>query len=644
MCGLTGFVVDRKYFNDKDNLLFRLKRMNHSIKHRGPDDEGIEFFEYKNHYIGFAHRRLSIIDLSAKGHQPMSDENGLLWIIYNGEIYNFLEIKKDLIKKGYKFKSSSDTEVILYAYKEYGIKCLEFFNGIFSFVLWDKKRNEFFLVRDRIGVKPLMYSKQSWGLVFSSEIRSIISFGTEVDTDINYTGFNYYLSNGFIPSPYTIFKGIRKMKPSHYIIYKGNVLEDERRYWAVDYFSPENGSLEYFTEGLKEKLEKSVKRQMLSDVPVGALLSGGCDSGSIVGLMARQTNEQVKTFSIGFEDQTYNELNYARMVAERYNTNHHELIIFPDPVTFFNNMIDFIDEPFADTSSIPTFLVAQLAGKHVKVVLSGDGGDELFGGYDWYRADCYFRKLENLKINLTSLLKLSAVFKTAPKKKGFINSLKKIAQAAEFPGTMNTMRWHGFFTDNEKAQLLKKEVYNEMVKNPTDYSFYSTGNTNNKLLENMFFDLNFYLPDDILMKVDKMSMANSVESRVPLLDHELIEFTARIPGKLKNNLKGKSKIVFKEAVKKVLPEKIYKRKSKKGFSVPFKNWINNELKTMTEELLFSDSVVKDSFFNKRFLKKIYRDHIGGKTDNNHKIRSIIIFLMWKENLIRKVYQNNVWDE
>jgi asparagine synthase (glutamine-hydrolysing) len=605
--------------------------MNQSIKHRGPDDSGAQVFQHKNYFIGLAHQRLTIIDLSSKGHQPMSDAKGLLWIIYNGEIYNFPELKRDLIKKGYKFRSKSDTEVILYAYKEWGKECLQRFNGIFAFVIWDRNKEECFLARDRLGVKPLIYSQQSWGLLFSSEIRSLISFGKEIGLDINFTGFNYYLSNGFIPAPHTIFKGVRKLRPAHFLVYKDDELQEEKRYWSVDYSSTKKGSLDYFKEGLREKLEQSVKRQMLSDVKVGALLSGGFDSSSIVGMMARQSREQISTFSIGFKDQSYNEVDYARKVAEKYETHHHELVIQPNPLTFFNQMIDSIDEPFADTSSIPTFLVSQMAGKHVKVVLSGDGGDEIFGGYDWYTADHHIRKLIK-RLNISPIFKISRLFRTTSNKKGIRNTVKKIYQAMKFPSEMNTMRWHGFFTDEDKFNLLNIDIFNEIRKSPTDYSFYSMNKMDNTFIENMYFDLNLYLPDDILMKVDKMSMANSIESRVPLLDHELIEFTACIPSKYKNNLRGNSKIVFKEAVKDLLPKEIYERKSKQGFSIPFKNWLTGELKNFTEELILSDNVTDDNYFKKSFLKKMYMDHLDRKVDNSHKIRSIMIFLLWKNRL------------
>lgn len=614
----------------REELLLKLGKMTDSLKHRGPDDEG-QYLSEKP-CVGLGHRRLSIIDLTLNAHQPMSNEDSTMWIVQNGEIYNYKELTQDLKSMGHIFKSNSDTEAIIHAYEEYGVDCLYKLNGMFSFALWDSRRNRLFIARDRMGIKPLIYGENSKLFLFGSEIRSIFNFNDEIKKDLDFKGFNYYLTFGFIPAPFTIYKGIKKLLPGHYMIIKNGEVTI-KKYWDIDYSKEEKGSENYFEDRLEYLLRESVRKRMVSDAPLGAFLSGGIDSSSVVGLMSELFDQPVKTFSIGFEDQSYSELKYARIVAEKCNTDHHEYILKPDPIALFEDMVNSIDEPFADTSSIPTYLVSKIAREDVKVVLSGDGGDELFAGYDWYLADILAHNLSKIRLNDFDVFKVSnfliRFLPTSRSKKGGFNSIKKFIEGGVLPGDMRNMRWHVFFSEEDKKKLLKRDLLHEMEKleEPSSFinDYINSCTAKKRLRQDMLLDAKMYLPDNILTKVDRMSMANSLECRVPLLDHELVEFVTAIPDVLKRN-KIKSKIIFKNSMKNILPFEIYNRRDKRGFSVPMKNWLNNELKELAAYYLFQAN--ESSFFDREYLRRVYRDHKNLFTDNNAKIRSILIFSMW----------------
>lgn len=623
MCGIAGYIKNKLEGGQSDKG--RLKNMLMAISHRGPDDEGMECMEDGRFIAGFGHQRLSILDLSKQGHQPMFDSSANYMIVYNGEIYNFHDIKKNLIQKGYTFNSKTDTEVVLYAYMEYGKKCVNLFNGIFSFAIWDGAKKELFAARDKIGVKPFIYAEVENGIVFGSEIKAVIEYNEELREGINYAGLNYYLTNGFIPSPHTIYKKIKKLPPAHHLIFSDGKINIER-YWDLE---PNiQSGMDFFDlkEGLKKTISNAVKRQMISDVPVGAFLSGGFDSSSVAGLAAGMSPNPINTFSVGFKDASYNELDYARLVAGKYQTNHHEEIIDPNPHDFFQSMLDNIDEPFADTSAIPTYLISEIASQKVKVVLSGDGGDELFAGYDWYKADLLMEKLEKARWLSYPVLNLLKSLPVHERKKSILNILRRFSKGIDFTKDMRTMRWHAFFSEKEKRELLNPEIFKNLKNDDLQFSDYMNDNFKGEHLDkDLYFDFRYYLPEDILTKVDKMSMANSIEARVPLLDQEVVEFSAKIPAKMKMNSGGGSKIIFKEAMKDILPEQIFNRTSKQGFSIPFKNWINKELKGMVDDFI---EQADTRFFNKGYIKKIYQEHQTNKIDNSHKIRALIILQNW----------------
>lgn len=621
MCGICGYYSFEKS-NPDENLL---KKMCSVIEHRGPDDEGI----FLDKGVGLGMRRLSIIDIEG-GRQPVHNEDSTIWIVFNGEIYNYRELRLSLEKK-HRFYTSSDTEVIVHLYEEFGEGFVSRLNGMFGLAIWDSNNNKLLLARDRTGIKPLHYIILKNKLIFGSEIKSILEH-PDVKREINFMAFHYFLSFEYIPAPESIFKGIMKLKPGHILLYKDN-MASIRRYWDVE-FSDNGFSEEYFCNKISETLEKSVNLEMVSDVPLGAFLSGGIDSSAIVAMMSHLSDEPIKTFSIGFEDQSYNELEYAGIVAERFNTEHHEEIIKPDAVKLAGSLIRYFDEPFADVSAFSTYLVSQMAKKHVKVALSGDGGDELFAGYDWYIASNlneYYRKLP-------SILKdkiIHPVVKNLPyssRKKGFSNILKRFVEGSSLPDEGRHVRWQFFLPDEDK--LYSSELKNEL-KNVNSFEvvnrLYVNNNAIKPLSKEQYVDLKMYLPDDILVKVDRMSMANSLEARVPLLNQLFVELVATIPPNLK--LKGIStKYIFKKAMLKHLPRDIIYRK-KQGFSIPMKNWLREDLRDMMIETLSRRRVEEKGYVEYGYVNKLMNQHLEKKRNNAHQLWSLMVFEMWHDMYI-----------
>ncbi|MCG7848248.1 MAG: asparagine synthase (glutamine-hydrolyzing) [ANME-2 cluster archaeon] len=618
MCGICGYCNFDESYPDEHLL----KKMCSVIEYRGPDDEGI----FLERGIGLGMRRLSIIDVEG-GHQPVHNENGSIWIVLNGEIYNYKELRLSLEKK-HRFYTSSDTEVIVHLYEEFGDSFVSKLNGMFSLAIWDSNKKKLILARDRIGIKPLHYIILKNKLIFASEIKSILQH-PDVKREVNLKAFHYFLSFEYIPAPESIFNGIKKLMPGHILFCKGNSISI-RKYWDLK-FSQNSFSEEHFCRQIYDTLKKSVNLEMVSDVPVGAFLSGGIDSSSIVAMMSQHSEKPVKTFSIGFEDQSYNELEYARIVAERFNTEHHEEVIKPDAVKLAGKIIRYFDEPFADVSAFSTYLVSEIASKYVKVVLSGDGGDEQFAGYDWYIAshlDKYYRKLPLIlrnKIILPSIHTLPY----SSQKKGLTNILKRFVEGSSLPEEGRHVRWQFFLPDEEKlySSKLQSELENlnsfEVVN-----TLYSNNNTSNSLSREQYVDMKMYLPDDILVKVDRMSMANSLEARVPLLNHHFVELVAGIPPNLK--LHGLStKYIFKKAMLKLLPKEIIYRK-KQGFSIPMKNWLQEDLRDMMIETLSKRRIEEKGYVEYEYVNKLMKQHLEKKRNNAHQLWALMVFEMWHD--------------
>lgn len=623
MCGICGMI-----WSDPSRVVDQMviQKMCDVIVHRGPDDEG----SYVAGNVGLGMRRLSIIDLDT-GKQPISNEDDTLWIVFNGEIYNFQEIRDELEKKGHRFKTRSDTETILHAYEQYGEACVQLLNGMFAFAIWDSHDQSLFLARDRLGKKPLYYLHDKDRFIFGSEIKSILQ-AEDIPRRIDLEALDHFLTFEYIPAPLSIFQDIRKLPPAHTLKFKRGEIR-VRSYWEMELRS--NGATpDQLKTQLRELLQDAVRLRLVSDVPLGAFLSGGIDSSTIVALMAQVMKEPVKTFSIGFEDSTYNELHYARMIAEKFKTDHHEFIIKPDAVELSDTLLKFLDEPFGDFSIFPTYLVSKMARQYVTVVLSGDGGDELFAGYDTYIADKiarnYYQQLPSVVRNRL-LPKVVNWIPPSSKKKGLINRAKRFVEGMNLPEHLEHVRWMIFLQQAEKERLYTSDIKSGLVT--TDpYGFIKhyfanvSRNGVDAINRQMYVDVKTYLVDDILVKVDRMSMATSLEARAPFLDYRFVELAASIPGELK--LQGKkTKVILKQAMEDLLPHEILYR-GKEGFSIPIKNWLKKELKPLMMDTLAPEKLKREGFFNPDYVQKLIKEHLDGTENHSHRLWALIIFGRW----------------
>ncbi len=605
MCGIAG-----KYNYSLSTPVSPdlIRSMCDKITYRGPDDAGV----YVDGPIGLGHRRLSILDLSQRGHQPISSKYKKIWIVYNGEIYNFPSLKKDLVSKGYTFVSNCDTEVLLYLYREYGAECLEHLRGMFAFAIWDNTKKTLFIARDRIGKKPLYYYSDGKSLIFASEIKSILE-DPVIERQINYEAFYDYFKYLYVPDPKTIYKDIHKLEPGHFLLCSPEGIT-KKEYWDISFAGVEGKSETVIANELKDLLSESVKIRQISDVPLGAFLSGGVDSSAIVALMARQQDKPVTTCSIGFDSEKYDEVEFARIIAEKFRTDHHEFTVKQNAEHILRRLAFHFDEPFADASSVPTYYVSKLARQKVTVALSGDGGDENFAGYEKYHLD----DIENTFRKWIPPFIRRGFF---PFASGFLSkgNHRIFQKGSTLLKTLSCESDYGFYlTNTEFSDLLWKSLINDDTKhqindyNPFSVSayHYHKADTDCHLSKILYTDLKTYLPGDILVKVDRMSMANSLEVRAPILDHKVIEYAASIPANLKYH-HGEKKYILKKAFQGMLPENTLYRK-KMGFSVPLSDWLKGELKTMASDSLFGGNAGVGHFFNNKTLHSIWDQHQSGK--------------------------------
>lgn len=624
MCGITGFYQNHPVADKKI-----LKKMNDRIIHRGPDDEGF----YYTGKVGLAARRLSIIDLKT-GHQPLSSQSGRCWITYNGEVYNFFKLREELIAKGYKFRTKCDTEVIVNMYEEYGEEFVNKLRGMFAIGIYDIKKDKLVLARDHIGIKPLYYSflEDKKNLVFGSEIKTILEYpGIKRETDKE--ALDLFLTLEYIPAPHSIFKKIKKLPAGHILVFeKGRV--EIKKYWEVEkkHFSDKLSELkEIFHSILKE----SVKMRMISDVPLGAFLSGGIDSSSIVSVMSGLSANQIKTFSIGFEEKSYSELKYSEEVSKKFNTDHYTKILSPDIEQLVLNLADFLDEPLGDFSNFPTYLVSKTAREKVTVVLSGDGGDEIFGGYEHYIAQkiAGATDIPPLRIFHKTFSKLTNLFPPSELKKGFVNRIKRFSEGLGNDFRNRHLRWMMFLTNLQKTGLYSDNFIEEnFLKNLFERGpfkeYFRTGEQFDGINQDLYIDLKTYLVDNILVKVDRMSMATSLEARVPLLDLKMVEFAFSLPSKLK--LKGNTtKFFFKDAMRGILPDNIIDRR-KEGFSIPIKNWLKTDLKDLMMEYLSEKRLKESGIFNINSVKEMISEHLNNRQNHAHRLWTLILFHIWRE--------------
>ncbi len=625
MCGIAGFT---RYF-DPTGDLSSLVRMGDKIAHRGPDAHG----EYLDDGVGLCHRRLSIIDLSTAGNQPMFSEDGNLVIVFNGEIYNYLELRKDLEEKGYEFKTKTDTEVILALYKFEGARCLDKLCGMFAIALWDKHKQELFLARDRLGKKPLYYYHNKKQFVFASEIKSILeieSVPKKIRHDAIYDFFVYQ----YVPESKSIFKNIHKLKPGHFLTINKNGIKVQQ-YWDVKFKPQSTSNEDEITEGLLDVIDTCTKQRMISDVPLGAFLSGGVDSSGIVALMAKNSEKPVVTCSIGFDSKKFDEVKYAKQVADQYGTTHYELTVKENILDNLNHLVGFFDEPFADPSLVPTFFVSQLAKTKVTVALAGDGGDENFAGYSKYSVDKIENDLrgkvpdfirENLFPPLINPLQRSNI-RTLNRAGTLLDAMSKHpAEGFYLTNTfMTDAMWNRIANDD-----LKKEI-NGYHPSTQSIDFYNAADADDHLSRVLYTDIKTYLVGDILVKVDRMSMANSLEVRAPILDHRVVEYAASIPSSLKLNQKEK-KYILKKSFSPLLPPDILYRK-KMGFSVPLAHWLRNELKSTAEEKLFHSDNGLSNYFKSAEIKNIWLEHQQQIKDHSATLWSLLMFEFWWQKYI-----------
>lgn len=598
-----------------------------SLEHRGPDDRG-HFITGESPRVGLGHCRLAVIDTSTAGHEPMSNEDESVWLTYNGEIYNFPILRKELEQKGHRFTSRTDAEVVIHSYEQFGERCLDRFRGDFAFALWDSRRKRLFLARDRIGVKPLYYYFKDGLFIFATELKAILKY-PGISKKIDAAGLSDFLTYEFIPHPGTMFGEIKKPPPGHYMMVANGALH-QRRYWEIGY-NVRPRSEEEVCEGLVDVLGESVKMRLISDVPLGAFLSGGLDSSTLVALMSRAGEGEVKTFSIGFEEKSYNELSYARCAAEAFGTKHKEFIIKPQAVDLFDKLIYHLDDPIADFSIFPTYLVSKLARDYVKVVLSGDGGDETFAGYDTYIAHRMAEGFGGIAglLGKPPVRNILSALPPSSKKKGIINRLKRYSEGLALPGALRHFRWMVFLSQREKEFLFTEEFL-EMLRGVPPYGsvirHFDSAVTGDDLSKLMYTDLKTYLIDDGCVKVDRMSMAASLEVRVPILDHKVVEYMATVPPEMK--LKGlDTKYILRKAFSDILPDKILNR-GKEGFSIPIKNWLKTELKPMMLDLLSERSIRDRGYFKPESVTRLIREHLENRENHSHRLWALMVFEKW----------------
>lgn len=617
MCGIAGLTRNLCKIGPEKVL----SDMNNAMHHRGPDDGDIYFDEG----VGLCHRRLSIIDLSEDGKQPMSSSDGRYTIVFNGEIYNFISLKKDLLDKGYKFNSKTDTEVLLNLYIEYGESSLEKINGMFAYAIWDKHNKKLFAARDRLGKKPFFYYHSGEHFAFASELKSITRI-KDLNLTVDSRAVVDYLKYLFIPHPGTIYNNVYKLEPGYYLTFQEGRTE-VKKYWDIEPCAGNCSNEEEIVEGLLDVIENAVKSRLISDVPLGAFLSGGIDSSGVVKLMSMVLDKPVTTCSIGFDDKRHNEALYAKEFAEMLSADHHEYYVQDKPEEIIKKLVWHFDEPFADSSMVPTYYVSNLARKNVTVALSGDGGDESFAGYAKYTADMRENRLRELipgfLVNILYSITENSI-SGLPKRLNSLTGSLKLSPDEAFYVT-NT-----FITDKQIDALLTPDIRRDTAGyDPAHYikRYYNRFDTKDHLSKILYTDLKLYLPGDVLVKVDRMSMANSLEVRCPLLDYKVIEYASGIPSYLKMHGSEK-KYILKKAFEKILPEKIRNR-PKHGFDVPLDNWFRSDLKNMAEETLLHNDAIKD-FFNPQSVNDIWKEHIAGRADHGTLLWTLFTFSLWSE--------------
>lgn len=631
MCGITGAVWSDP---QKEISLPVLEQMTQVLRHRGPDDAGHYTSDLRHRApydtapgVALGFRRLSIIDL-AGGHQPLSNEDGTIWIVFNGEVYNFADLRRRLEGAGHQFKTDSDTECIVHLYEDEGPACFEHLSGMFAIAIWDSRQRRLVLGRDRLGKKPLVYRQDAGRLLFASELKSLLQV-PGIPREVDPAAIDEYLTYQYVPHPGTILKGFRKLPPGYCAIWQDGQLQ-VRPYWQPDFSQQQTIRQEEASQQLESLLENAVKMRMRSDVPLGAFLSGGIDSSLIAALMQRNSTQKIKTFSLGFSVKEYDETKYARQVAAYLGTEHYEETITPEALKILPQLAYHYDEPFGDSSAIPTWYVSEMTRKHVTVALSGDGGDELFAGYSRYRAVRLAARLD--QVPLLRSLAASRVWQWLPsssRQKSKLRQLKRFCQALTQQPATRYLNWIGIFSEERRANLYHDDFVKTLPESdPADFlrQAWNRAGKRDSTTAATVADILTYLPCDLLNKVDIASMAHSLECRQPFLDHHLVEFAATLPLSLK--LRGRrGKYLLQQTFGKLLPANIWTR-PKMGFGVPLDYWFRGELRPLLEETLLGNSAHSHAFFRPEALRSLADEHFRGTFDHSARLWLLLMLEMW----------------
>jgi asparagine synthase (glutamine-hydrolysing) len=626
MCGIAGFVESSTAAHplapaDARDLAHRMCDV---IRHRGPDDEGVLVEDG----VALGMRRLSIIDLST-GHQPIHNEDRTVWIVFNGEIYNFRELRRELEAAGHRFYTSTDTEAIVHAYEQWGADAVARLRGMFGLAIWNTRTRTLLVARDRMGIKPLHYATAGGRLYFGSEIKSLLE-APDVPRDLDLNALDHYLSFLYTPRDGSIFAHVRKLPPGHTLTWQDGRI-DVRPYWRLPAVESFKGSEADAARDLRGVLADAVRSHLVSDVPLGAFLSGGIDSSLVVGLMAEASPSRVKTFSIGFDEPAFDELEHARRVADHFGAEHHEFVVKPDGVAILDRLVAHFDEPFADPSAIPTWYVSEMARRHVTVVLSGDGGDELFGGYDRYlphpRVVAFDRYSPRALRRVAAMA--AARLPHGVRGKNFLRHVSRDAQGRYLDGIR-------FFAADEKAALLTPDMLRALdgpdpeSRLAVHFERYAGLSWPSQMMR---FDAETYLPEDVLTKVDRMSMAHSIESRVPLLDNEVVAFASSLPAAFKIN-DGRRKHVLKQVAAAILPAEILARR-KQGFGVPLGIWFRGRLRELFADTLLSPASLQRGYFEPAFVRRLVDEHAAGRRDHMWRLWQLVVFERWHQHYVSR---------
>jgi asparagine synthase (glutamine-hydrolysing) len=625
MCGICGLSYSDERLGDREVL----QDMSDAIRHRGPDSDGY----YVAKGVGLAIRRLAIIDVMG-GDQPISNEDGSLWVVLNGEIYNYPEMREELEKKGHRFKTKTDTECILHFYEEEGEACIRHFRGMFAFALWDASKRRLLLARDRLGKKPIYYTFVKQELYFCSELQGLL-MALPARPEIDLEAIDLYLSLQYVPEPRTAYKGVYKLPAAHRLIWQNSEAAVER-YWDYSYLPKLTGHVDDLVEELRARLREAVRMRLISEVPLGAHLSGGIDSSIVVALMAELSSAPVKTFSVGFQEEEFSELPYARAVAERYGTDHHEFTVtYGDVPKTLEKLSQHFGEPFGDASAIPLYHLSVLTRQHVTVALNGDGGDEDFAGYQRYGLD----PIAHWYSKLPSFLTHGAVpwfagqlhdRSNRPTGRGVVNGIQRLEQLPKIDERASILRWGSYFSPSRRQALWKEEHWNHLCADDAQSLLVETfeKGKGSFLDRTLYTDLHTYLPGDLLVKADRMTMAASLEGRSPFLDHEIVEWTARLPDSLKRRgLEGK--YLLKRTFARSLPDNV-KSHRKQGFGIPLADWFRGPLRGWSRALLLGSAGPLDSWFHRAEIRTLLDEHAEARADHGKRLYALSMLAIWAQ--------------